>query len=387
MTSTQHSSDIADGDRRRADPAPVPLVDLKAAHAEVADEVQAGMASVISRTAFVGGPEIAAFEEQYSQFIGVDHVISVASGTDALEIPLRALGLKPGDEVIVPANTFIATAEAVIRAGGVPTFADVTSDALLDPVSAEAAITPRTVGIAPVHLFGQMPEMTAIAAIAAANGLFILEDAAQAQGAAQAGRSAGTIGVAAGTSFYPGKNLGAYGDAGAVLTNDAQVARTARLMINHGSATRYVHEVFGFNSRMDTLQAVVLSAKLRRLADANERRRAAAARYAELLADLPVEAPRTVPGNEHVWHLYVIRVANRDRVLAHLNANGIGAGLHYPVPMHLTPALATDRFGAGDFPVAEDLAGRILSLPLFPQITPVQQERVVEVLAEAIAEV
>lgn len=189
---------------------------------------------------------------------------------------------------------------------------------------------------------------------------------------------AGTIGVAAGTSFYPGKNLGAYGDAGAVLTNDAEIARRSRLMINHGSAVRYVHEQFGFNSRLDTIQAVVLFAKLRGLADGNMRRRAAADRYAHLLDGLPLQRPRAVPGNAHVWHLYVIQLADHDRVLAHLNAHGIGAGLHYPVPMHLTPALASERFVAGQFPVAEELATTILSLPLFPQITPAQQDRVVE---------
>jgi dTDP-4-amino-4,6-dideoxygalactose transaminase len=360
----------------------VPLVDLKAAHAEVAAEVGPGIADVIARTAFVGGPEVAMFEQDYAGFVGVDHVIGVASGTDALEVPLRALGLGPGDEVIVPANTFIATAEAVVRAGGVPVFVDVTEDALLDPAGIEAAITPRTVGIAPVHLYGQMPDMAAIESIAARHALFILEDAAQAQGASQAGRSAGSIGIAAGTSFYPGKNLGAYGDAGAVLTNDADLAHRCRLMINHGSSVRYVHEAFGFNSRLDTIQAVVLAAKLKRLADANARRRAAAGRYAAMLADLDwVAAPRSVPGNVHVWHLYVVQVPERDRVLAHLNAQGIGAGLHYPVPLHLTPALASERFRVGQFPVAERLARQILSLPLFPQITEQQQTRVVEVLA------
>lgn len=326
------------------------------------------------------------FEAAYSQYIGVEHVIGVASGTDALEVPLRAIGVRPGDEVIVPANTFIATAEAVIRAGAVPVYADVNDDALLDVDAAAAAITSRTVGIAPVHLYGQMPDMTALADLAASNGLFVLEDAAQAQGAAQGGRRAGTIGLAAGTSFYPGKNLGAYGDAGAVLTNDAQLARTARLMINHGSAVRYVHEIFGFNSRLDTIQAVVLKAKLSRLEEGNERRRAAAQRYDELLADMDqVVRPRTAPDNLHVWHLYVIQVPQRDAVLAHLNANGIGAGLHYPVPLHLTEALADPRFPADAFPTARRLAGSILSLPLFPQITPAQQERVVAVLREAFA--
>ena len=344
-------------DIKSIDAAPVPLVDLQAAHAEVAEEVSRGIADVIARTAFVCGPEVAQFEAAYAQFVGVEHVIGVANGTDAVEIALRALGVHPGDELIVPANTFIATAEAVLRAGGVPVYVDVTPDALMDPEALDAAVTARTVGIIPVHLYGQMPDMEAIQAVASRHGLFVLEDAAQAQGATQRGRSAGSVGGAAGTSFYPGKNLGAYGDAGAVLTNDVQLARTARLMGNHGCAARYVHQTFGFNSRLDTIQAVVLLAKLRGLAEANARRRAAAARYSDLLAAVPaVMRPRTLPGNEHVWHLYVIRVPERDRVLAHLNKRGIGAALHYPIPLHLTPALASDRFRPGQFPVAEALA-------------------------------
>ena len=372
-------------DTTSTDAARVPLVDLTAAHAEVAEEVSRGIAEVIARTAFINGPEVAQFEAAYAQFIGVEHVIGVANGTDAVEIALRALDLDPGDEIIVPANTFIATAEAVLRAGGVPVYVDVTSDALMDPAALDAAVTERTVGAIPVHLYGQMPDMEGIEAVASRHGLFVLEDAAQAQGAAQGGRSAGSIGAAAGTSFYPGKNLGAYGDAGAVLTNDAQLAHRARLMANHGSDVRYVHETVGFNSRLDTIQAVVLSAKLRGLAEANARRRAAAARYGDLLAAVPaVERPRAVRGNVHVWHLYVIRVPERDRVLTHLNERGIGAALHYPIPLHVTPALANDRFRPGQFPVAEALAADILSLPLFPQISAAQQERVVEVLRDAL---
>lgn len=363
----------------------VPLVDLKAAHVEVADEIARGMADVIARTEFIGGRAVTEFEAAYVKFAGVDHVIGVASGTDALEVPLRALGLKPGDEVIVPANSFIATAEAVCRAGGVPVYVDVTPDGLMDPAALEAAVTERTVGVMPVHLYGQMADMEAIAQVAGPRGLFVIEDAAQAHGAAQAGRAAGSIGIAAGTSFYPGKNLGAYGDAGAVLTNDEDLARRARLMVNHGSEVRYVHQIQGFNARLDTLQAVVLLAKLKGLDEANARRRAAAARYDELLADLAVVTrPRTVPGNTHVWHLYVVQVPDRDRVLGHLNDRGVGAAIHYPIPLHLTPALANDRFCRGQFPVAEALASRIVSLPLFPQITEAQQIRVATLLNEAV---
>jgi dTDP-4-amino-4,6-dideoxygalactose transaminase len=373
--------------RSCTDTAPVPLVDLKAAHAEVAEEVARGIADVIARTAFIGGPEVAHFEAAYAQFLGVEHVIGVANGTDAVEIALRALDVHTGDEVIIPANTFIATAEAVLRAGGVPVYVDVTEDALIDPAALDAAVTPRTVGIIPVHLYGQMADMERIQAVASRHGLFVLEDAAQAQGAAQGGRSAGSIGIAAGTSFYPGKNLGAYGDGGAVLTNDAQLAHRARLMANHGCEVRYVHQTVGFNSRLDTIQAVVLAEKLRGLAEANARRRAAAARYGDLLAAiLAVVRPRAVPGNVHVWHLYVVRVPNRDRVLRHLNERGIGAAMHYPIPLHVTPALASNRFRPGQFPVAEALAANILSLPLFPQISAAQQERVVRVLGDALGE-
>ena len=264
-------------------------------------------------------------------------------------------------------------------------FADVTDDALLDPDAAAAAVTPRTAAIMPVHLFGQAPDMTAIGEIAAGRGLAVVEDAAQAQGAEQGGRRVGSFGVAAGTSFYPGKNLGAYGDAGAVLTSDDAVAHRARLVANHGSLVRYQHETFGFNSRMDTLQAVVLLAKLARLDAANDRRNEAAARYGALLADVPgVVLPRVVPGNRHVWHLYVVRVDDRDRVLESLHDDGIGAGIHYPVPVHLMPPFAQGRDRRGEFPVAEALADSIVSLPMYPQITPTQQERVAESLAGAV---
>jgi len=364
----------------------VPLVDLKAAHAEVADEVSRRIADVIAESAFIGGPEVSEFEAAYAKFVGVEHVIGVGNGTDALEVAFRALDLQRGGEVIVPVNTFIGTAEAVLRAGGVPVYVDVTLDGLMDLTGVEEAMTARTVGIVPVHLYGQMPDMEGILRVASEGGLFVVEDAAQAQGAAQHSRSAGTFGAAAATSFYPGKNLGAYGDAGAVLTSDAQLARKARLLANHGSEVRYVHEVAGFNSRLDTLQAVVLIEKLRGLAEANARRRRAATRYHDLLSAQPaVICPRAVPGNTHAWHLFVVRVPNRDGILRYLNDRGIGAGLHYPVPLHLMPALTSDRFRYGQFPVAEALAGDILSLPIYPQISEAQQERVVAALIDGLA--
>lgn len=364
----------------------VPLVDLGWQRDQIADDVREGWSAVLERTAFVGGPDVAAFEEEYAQYIGSSHVIGTANGTDGLEVALRALGVGAGDEVIVPANTFIATAEAVRRAGATVAFADVDDEALLmDPASVEAAVTERTRAVIPVHLFGQMAPVEQIRPITERIGAYLIEDAAQSQGATRHGRGSGTLGVAAGTSFYPGKNLGAFGDAGATITSDDDVARRARLLTQHGSLVKYQHEAFGFNSRLDTLQAVVLRAKLRRLDEWNERRRAAARLYDDLLADLGgVRTPTTLSGNEHVWHLYVVRVPDRDSVLAAMNAAGVGAGIHYPVPVHLTPPFATPSAPAGAMPTAETAAAEILSLPIYPGITAKQQERVVDVLVGAV---
>jgi dTDP-4-amino-4,6-dideoxygalactose transaminase len=364
--------------------APIPLVDLAAQHAEVAAEVAEGWAEVLARTAFVGGPAVAEFEAAYAAYSGVEHVVGVANGTDALELALRALGVGPGDECLVPANTFIATAEAVVRAGAEVVLVDCEpGTALIDVDAALAAVTDRTRAVLPVHLYGQVADVARLEA-GLPDHVAICEDAAQSQGARRDGLQAGAIGDIAGTSFYPGKNLGAYGDAGAVLTNSVELAERVRLLGAHGSPRKYEHTVAGVNSRLDALQAVVLSAKLTRLDAWNAARRAAAARYDALLADLPgVTTPTVTPGNEPVWHLYVIEVDRRDEVLAHLNAHGVGAGIHYPTPVHLTGAFG--HLGkAGDFPVAEAAAERILSLPLYPQITEEQQQRVVDVLRTAL---
>ena len=364
----------------------IPLVDLGAQQREIDAEVGPALRAVFESTAFVGGPQVAAFEAEYARYLGVSGCVGVANGTDALELALRAVGVGPGDEVVLPANTFIATAEAVLRAGATPVLVDVDpAHLLLDPASAAAAVTDRTAAIVPVHLFGQTAPVESLTPLAAAVGAVIVEDAAQAQGARRHGASAGALGAVAATSFYPGKNLGAAGDAGAVTTNDPDIAQRVRLLGAHGSAVKYRHDAVGFNSRLDTIQAVVLSAKLRRLERWNEQRRAAAQRYGELLADVDhVTTPTTAPGNLDVWHLYVVRVPERDRVLAALHAAGIGAGVHYPVPLHLTGALAPLGHGRGDFPVAEAAAGEILSLPLHPHLEPAQQDRVVEVLDKAL---
>jgi len=362
----------------------IPLVDLQAAHAEVAEEVELGFKRIISATAFIGGEEVAAFEREFAAFVGVPHCVGVANGTDALELALRAAGVVAGDEVVLPANTFIATAEAVARVGARPVLVDMDpASYLLDLDAALAAVTPATRAVVPVHLYGQLAEVERLTDGLAGTGVTVVEDAAQCQGATRHGRGAGSWGIAA-TSFYPGKNLGAYGDAGAVVSTDAALATTVRTLANHGGLAKYVHDLVGCNSRLDALQAVVLRAKLVRLAAGNAARRAAAARYDELLADLDVVRPVTLPGNAHVWHLYVVQVPDRDRVVARLNEAGIGAGIHYPTPLHLTPAFAHLGYRAGAFPHAEAAAGRILSLPLHPHITAVQQEEVVAALSAAL---
>lgn len=365
----------------------IPLVDLKRQHAEVADAVRAGIERVLANTSFVLGPDVAEFETAYAAFSKVRHCIGVANGTDALEIAVRALGIGPGDEVIVPTNSFIASALGVVRAGATPVLVDSDPDThLIDIASMERAVTDRTRAVMPVHLYGQCAPVEEIDAVLAGRDIAVLEDAAQAQGASRNGRSAGTLGAIAGTSFYPGKNLGAYGDAGAVVTESDELATRVRALRNYGGEVKYLHAETGFNSRLDTIQAVVLKAKLERLAGWNEARRKAAALYDELLAGVDgVRLSRTLPGNEHVHHLYVIRVADRDGVLARLQEAGIGAGIHYPVPIHLQGAFASLGHAEGAFPAAEAAAREVLSLPIFPGITVDEQERVVAALRTALA--
>lgn len=364
----------------------VPFLDLAAQQAEIADEVLPVWQQQLATAGFIGGPEVEAFEQEYAAYIGVDHVIGVSNGTDALELAYRAAGIGPGDEIIMPANTFIATAEAASRMGAVPVFVDVDDEYLLiDPDAIEAAITPRTRAIVPVHLYGQTAPIERVAPIAQRHGLTIIEDAAQAQGASGPAGRAGALGAIAATSFYPGKNLGAAGDAGAVMTNDADAAALIRNLAAHGSSVKYVHDHIGMNARLDAVQAVVLRAKLRRLEDWNAARRAAASRYDALLADIDgVRLPGTRPGNADVWHLYIVRVDGRDRVLGELGEAGIGAGIHYPTIVPLAEAYRGLGFRAGQFPVAEAAAGQILSLPMFPHLTQQQQMIVADGLQASI---
>lgn len=364
----------------------IPFLDIASQQAEIADEVLPVWQRQFLSAGFIGGAEVTAFEEEYAAYIGVDHVIGVSNGTDALELAFRALGTEAGDEVIMPANTFIATAEAVSRIGAVPVFVDVDAEHLLiDPDAVEAAITPRTRAIAPVHLYGQTAPVERILPIADAHGIAVVEDAAQSQGATSSAGRAGALGRVAGTSFYPGKNLGAAGDAGAVMTDDAEIAAFVRNVAAHGSSVKYVHDRIGMNARLDAVQAPVLRAKLRRLDGWNAARRAAAARYGELLGDVDgVRTPVVRPGNEDVWHLYVVQVDDRDRVLTELNGAGVGAAIHYPTPVHLTEAYAGLGYRRGQFPVAEAAADRILSLPMFPHLTDDQQVTVARELARTV---
>jgi len=364
----------------------IPLVDLQIQHRQIELEVKEAFERIMTSGAFVLGPDVVEFEKRFAAYCGVPHCVGVANGTDALELALRALGVGPGDEVVLPANTFIATALAVARAGASPVLVDARDgDLLIDPEAVGPAVTSRTRAIVGVDLFGQVAPFEALEQIAADRGLALVEDAAQSQGARRYGRPAGSFGDAAGTSFYPGKNLGAYGDGGAVTTSREDLAERIRRLRNYGSEIKYHHPEAGFNSRLDTLQAAVLLAKLARLDDWNAERRDAAARYHERLRDLDgLRLPTTDAANEPVWHIYQVRVSGRDEVLAKLHDAGIGAGIHYPVPIHLQGAFENLGKTAGAFPVAEAAAQEMISLPIFPGITEAQQERVASVLRAAL---
>jgi dTDP-4-amino-4,6-dideoxygalactose transaminase len=357
---------------------PVPFLDLKAQNDALHSEILSSIEEVISRSAFAGGPFVAKFEDEFAAFCQTRHAIGVGNGTDALWFALLALGVGAGDEVITVAHTFMATAEAISFCGAKPVFVDIDEDTYtLDPAHLERAITSRTKAIIPVHLYGQMADMDPIMEIAKRHNLPVIEDACQAHGAEYKGRFAGSIGHAGCFSFYPGKNLGAFGEAGAVVTNDPALATQIRVLRDHGQETKYHHSVVGWNGRMDGIQAAVLSVKLKWLAQGNESRRAIAGLYGKLLAageDLVI--PSAAGYAKHVFHLYVVRVKKRDEVLQSLAKRGISCGIHYPKPVHLQKAYAHLGLGPGSLPVTESCADEVISLPMFPELSQEQIETV-----------
>ncbi len=352
----------------------VPFLDLKAQYRAIKTEIHAAVGDVMENTAFAGGPFVAAFEKDFAAFCGCRHAIGVGNGTDALWLSLLALGIGPGDEVITVPNTFIATAEAITYCGAKPVFVDIEERTNnMNPALLKAAITKKTKAIIPVHLFGQPADMDPILAVAGEHGLCVIEDACQAHGAEYKGRKAGALGDTGCFSFYPGKNLGAYGEAGAVVTNSDALAEKMRMFRDHGQAKKYHHAMIGWNARMDGIQGAVLSVKLKYLAEWNESRRKHAQEYTALLASVAdVITPREEAYARHVYHIYAIRIKERDRLMAALTEKGIACNIHYPVPIHLQEAYRSLNLGPGSFPVAEKCASEYLSLPMYPELTPEQ---------------
>lgn len=362
----------------------IPFLDLKAPYLELKQEIDEAIARVVSSGWFIGGGECDQFEAEYATYCGATQAVGVANGLDALHLALRAMDVGPGDEVIVPSNTYIATWLAVSQCGATPV--PVEPDARtynIDPALIEAAITPATRVILPVHLYGQPADMDPILAIARKHGLRVLEDGAQAHGARYKGQRLGAHGDAVAWSFYPGKNLGAMGDGGAVTTNDAQLADRIRVLRNYGSSVKYVNEVQGYNSRLDPLQAAVLRIKLSHLDEWNARRKAIAQRYQQGLAGYSLSWPHVPDWAEPAWHLYVVCTPQRDALQAHLTEAGVGSLIHYPIPPHLQQAYASLSYQPGDFPIAEVMANGVLSLPMFPSMTLEQANQVIVVCREA----
>lgn len=364
----------------------IPFLDLKAPYLELKQELDEAIARVVSSGWFIGGGEVDQFEADYAQYCGATHAVGVANGLDALHLALRAMDVGPGDEVIVPSNTYIATWLAVSQCGATPV--PVEPDARtynIDPALIEAAITPRTKVILPVHLYGQPADMDPILAIARKHGLRVLEDGAQAHGARYKGQRLGAHGDAVAWSFYPGKNLGAMGDGGAVTTNDAQLTDRIRVLRNYGSRVKYVNEVQGYNSRLDPLQASILRVKLAHLDKWNARRSAIAARYQEGLADCGLTLPHVPDWAEPAWHLFVVQTEKRDALQQALADAGVGTLIHYPIPPHLQQAYSTAGWGAGAFPLAERMAEQVLSFPIGPHLQAEQMDTVIAATLKAVA--
>jgi len=364
----------------------IPLVNLNRQHEQLRDEIAAAIDAVIRRGDFILGADVEAFEREFADYCGAKHCVGVGNGLDALVLALKGLGIGQGDEVIIPANTFIATALAIQRTGATPVLVDHDPDTYtLDPRRIHAAITSHTKAILPVHLYGQAADMDAIRVIADEHKLKVIEDAAQAHGARYKGRRCGSLAHAAAFSFYPGKNLGAMGDAGAIVTDDDELAQWVRVARNYGSVEKYRHTVRGYNSRLDSIQAAVLRVKLRHLDRWNEIRRERAEQYLELLSGIDVVLPSTATYAEHAFHLFVIRTARRDDLLKHLNARGIGAAIHYPVPIHRQVAMGRGCIVPRPIPNTEAFADELLSLPLCPNLTTQEVETVAEEVRAASA--
>jgi dTDP-4-amino-4,6-dideoxygalactose transaminase len=361
----------------------LPFLSLEAAYKELQLEIESAVLASMRTGWYILGPDVESFEEKFASYCQADQCIGVANGLDALHLSLRAMDVSPGDEVIVPSNTYIATWLAVSQCGATPVPVEpLESTYNIDPNRIEAAITSRTKLILPVHLYGQPADMDAILAIAHKHGLRVLEDGAQAHGACYKGKRLGAHGDAVAWSFYPGKNLGALGDGGAVTTNDPEIADRLRVLRNYGSRVKYVNEVQGFNSRLDPLQAAVLQVKLHHLDDWNKRRRAVATQYMESLANTGLVLPLVPEWADSVWHLFVIRHPLRDALQQRLSDAGIGSLIHYPIPPHLQQAYASLGYNRGDFPIAEKMADEVLSLPMWPQFSAKDQHQVVAALLD-----
>ena len=359
----------------------IPFLDLKAAHRELVDEIDAAYRRVMDSGWYLLGAELNAFEEEFAAYCGARHCIGVGNGLDALHLILRALDVGAGDEVIVPSNTYIATWLAVFYCGATPVPVEPDERTYtIAPDRIERAITKKTKVILPVHLYGIAADMDPILDIARKRGLRVVEDAAQAHGATYKDKKAGNLADAAGFSFYPGKNLGAIGDGGAVMTNDPAIADRVRVLRNYGSRVKYHNEVIGFNSRLDEIQAAVLRVKLRKLDEWNARRKRIAAKYIAAMRDLEIGLPSAAPWGEHVWHLFVIRTAERDALQRRLASAGIGTMIHYPVPPHLQPACRSLAFSEGDFPISEAIHREVLSLPIGPHLSDEDADSVIDAL-------
>ena len=359
----------------------IPFVDLKSQYNSIKEEMDAAINAVISRTAFIGGPFLADFEKEFAHFCGTKYCVGVGNGTDALFIALKALGIGAGDEVITAANSFIATSEAITSTGAKVVFVDCEpNNYTIDVSKIEEKISDKTKAIIPVHLYGQAADMDGIYDLAKKYDLAVVEDAAQAHGATYKGRKVGTLGDVACFSFYPGKNLGAYGDGGAIVTNNKILEKRCRMLANHGRLEKYSHDIEGYNSRLDGLQAAILSVKLRHLADWNKGRNRVADYYLEHIKAEQVVLPRKMDGNGHVYHLFIVQVENREAFMDALKKEGISTGIHYPIPLPSQRAYSYLGHEAGDFPVAERLAERIVSLPMFPELREDQLEKIVSVI-------